>query len=166
MTAARRQRKVRRNLLKLALAGFAAPWALPLRLGAATTERVVADRYSGLAIDGFDPVSYFIDGEPKQGVSTHEYRFAGVIWRFRNSGNQAAFMETPDAYMPRFGGYDPVGVARGVPAPGNPLVWLMARERLYLFYNQQAREQFLANPSQVLATAVTKWPAVEGLLVP
>jgi hypothetical protein len=30
-------------------------------IGAATTERVVVDRNSGLAISGFDPVAYFTD---------------------------------------------------------------------------------------------------------
>jgi hypothetical protein len=34
---------------------------------AAVTERVVVNRYSGLAIDGFDPVAYFTDAEPAKG---------------------------------------------------------------------------------------------------
>ena len=29
---------------------------------AATTERIVVNRFSGVAIEGFDPVSYFVDG--------------------------------------------------------------------------------------------------------
>ena len=33
----------------------------------------------------------------------------GAIWRFRNEGNRAAFAADPEVYMPRFGGYDPVG---------------------------------------------------------
>ena len=36
------------------------------------------------------------------------------------SGNRAAFAANPDIYMPRFGGYDPLGVARGVAVAGNP----------------------------------------------
>ena len=36
--------------------------------------------------------------------------------------------------MPRFGGYDPVGVARGVSTPGYPELWVVHDERLYLFY--------------------------------
>ena len=44
-------------------------------------------------------------------------------------------MADPDVYMPRFGGYDPVGVARGVAVPGDPRLWLIADERLYLFYS-------------------------------
>ena len=42
----------------------------------------------------------------------------------------------PDVYMPQFGGYDPLGVARGVAVAGNPNVWLIAGERLFLFYDR------------------------------
>ena len=49
------------------LAGIlAAIWpALPVR--ATTSERVVTNRYSGLAIEGFDPVAYFTDRQPAPG---------------------------------------------------------------------------------------------------
>ena len=39
-----------------------------------------------------------------------------AVWRFRNEGNRAAFAEHPEVYLPRFGGYDPVTIARGVSA--------------------------------------------------
>ena len=52
-------------------------------------------------------------------------RYAGAVWRFSNVGNREAFAARPDVYMPQFGGYDPVGVARGVAVAGNPLVWLI-----------------------------------------
>jgi YHS domain-containing protein len=166
MTSARRQRKARRNLLRLALAGAATAWMRPLGVNAATTERVVSDRYSGLAIDGYDPVAYFIDSSARPGQPRYEHRHAGVVWRFCNAGNQAAFTENPETYMPSFGGYDPVGVARGVATAGNPLVWLVSEDRLCLFYNPAAREQFLANPKQMLVRADSKWPDVLGSLVP
>src|SRR3954454_6886696 len=62
---------------------------------AATTERVVADRYTGLAIGGFDPVAYFTDAGPLQGLATLELSKDGVIWRFRNEGNRAIFVADP-----------------------------------------------------------------------
>src|ERR1700737_3359233 len=57
-------------------AGFAAR--------AATTERVVANRYSGLAIEGYDPVAYFTDAAATQGRPEYEAAESGVVWRFRN----------------------------------------------------------------------------------
>ena len=64
MTAARRQRKGYRvpgaALGALLLAPFA---GLPLDR-AATTERIVVDRHTGLAIGGYDPMAFFTDGRP------------------------------------------------------------------------------------------------------
>jgi hypothetical protein len=133
---------------------------------AATTEQIVTDRNSGLAILGFDPVAYFIDGAAVAGKDDFEYSFAGVVWRFRNEGNRGAFIDNPDFYVPRFGGHDPVGVARGVALPGNPRLWLMAGERLYLFHAPQAKDAFARDPDPVIAAADERWPQVQQLLSP
>ena len=81
---------------------------------AATTERVVVNRYSGVAIEGFDPVAYFVDARPLVGLPQFEASDAGAVWRFRNEGNRASFVAHPDIYGPQFGGYDPIDLARGV----------------------------------------------------
>lgn len=127
---------------------------------AATTERIVADPHTGLALYGFDPVSYFTDGEPKAGESGLEYRFGGVIWRFANEGNRAAFIADPQVYTPRFGGYDPLGVARGVAAAGYPQVWARHANRIYLFHKEDSRAAFTADPQGAIAAADARWPQV------
>ena len=100
---------------------------------AATTERVVVNRYSGVAIEGFDPVAYFVDARPLAGLPEFEASDAGAVWRFRNEGNRASFVAHPDIYGPQFGGYDPTDLARGVTFTGNPRFWLISGQRLYLF---------------------------------
>ena len=70
---------------------------------AATTERVVVNRYSGVAIEGFDPVAYFVDARPLVGLPQFEASDAGAVWRFRNEGNRASFVAHPDIYGPQFG---------------------------------------------------------------
>jgi hypothetical protein len=133
---------------------------------AATTEQIVADRHSGLAINGFDPVAYFLDGTATLGKDAFEHPFAGVVWRFHNEGNRAVFIADPQTYIPRFGGYDPVAVARGVAVPGDPRLWLTSNERLYLFYSPEAQNSFAGDPRRVLTTADRKWPAVQLTLSP
>src|SRR5260221_13756807 len=76
---------------------------------AAATELVISDPLTGIALYGFDPVAYFVDGEAREGLAGFELKHAGLVWRFRNEGNRAAFAERPGGYMPRFGGYDPLG---------------------------------------------------------
>ena len=165
MTAARHGRKrYGQTVLLLSLA------VLVLTLGrppnAATTEYVVVDRYTGLAILGFDPVAYFTDAAAMPGKGDHEYAYAGAVWRFHNAGNLAAFAANPEVYMPRFGGYDPVGIARGVALPSDPRLWLVAGQRLYLFQTPQARAAFAADEDATLAAADRNWPAVQLTLSP
>ncbi|MGC1693713.1 MAG: YHS domain-containing (seleno)protein [Pseudolabrys sp.] len=134
-------------------------FAVPAIL-AASGDRIVIDADSGLALSGFDPVAYFTDGKPKIGRPGLELRRGDTIWRFRNEGNRAAFAEHPKVYTPRFGGYDPVAVARGVSVPGHPLFWSVTGDRLYLFYSAEARTAFLAEPGNIIEAAERKWPEV------
>jgi YHS domain-containing protein len=168
MTGSRRQRI--RAWPAAALAGLilalVGGLARPAMVTAATTERVVTDRHSGLAINGFDPVAYFTDAEPKQGREEHEYRSDGVTWRFRNEGNRAAFVANPEVYTPRFGGYDPIAVARGVGVPGHPSVWRVYGGRLYLFFDPGALTAFGADPEGAIAAAEARWPDVRHSLNP
>lgn len=127
---------------------------------AVAADRLVVDANSGLAISGFDPVAYFSRQEPALGLPEFELLQNGAVWRFRNEGNRAAFAENPEIYTPRFGGYDPMAIVRGTSVPGHPLIWAVAGERLYLFYNDKARADFLADPGRVIESATRKWPDV------
>jgi YHS domain-containing protein len=149
----------------LAVAGLALAVASPGSV-AATTEMIVVDRHTGLAIGGYDPVAFFTDGKPIEGSADFEFRYAGAVWRFCNIGNRDAFAERPDVYMPRFGGYDPIGVAHGVATPGNPNLWLIAGQRLFLFYDRDRLEKFVADSNHLLAEAERKWPTVTYTLSP
>jgi len=169
MTAPRRQRKFRLVGLGSGLLAAAAAiggLAAPAAIRAATTELIVVDRNSGIAIGGFDPVAYFIDGVAKPGKSDFEASFAGAVWRFRNDGNRGAFLADPDTYLPRFGGYDPTGVARGAAVPGDPRLWAVEGRRLYLFYTVEARDLFAGDAESVIAAADQRWPSVQRTLSP
>jgi len=164
MTAARRERKSDR--LRALFAGrlwmaVAAGSGLVLPAArAVAAEPVVANRHTGLAIDGFDPVSYFVGPTPQVGHATLELQSGGAIWRFHNEGNRAAFTASPDVYRPRFGGHDPIALARGVATPGHPRLWLIATNRLYLFHSAESRAAFAKDPDGAIAAAERRWPAV------
>jgi YHS domain-containing protein len=134
--------------------------------GAATTEIVVTDRYSGLAIYGYDPVAYFTDSSPKLGRPEFELPFRGAVWRFCNEGNRAAFAAHPEVYVPRFGGHDPMAIARGAPTPGHPELWLIINARLYLFFSQASLDAFVREPNHAAAAAERRWPEVQSTLAP
>jgi hypothetical protein len=159
MTAPRRRRNPWPALglaLVLALGGsMAAPAG-----SAGSGGPLVVNPETGLALSGYDPIAYFTRHMPTVGRPEHELSFKGAVWRFQNPGNRAAFVAHPEVYTPRFGGYDPVAVSRGVSVPGHPLLWALIGERLYLFYSDAARADFMADPGRIIAVAERKWPEV------
>jgi YHS domain-containing protein len=131
---------------------------------AATTERIVVNRFSGVAIEGFDPVAYFVDGGPEQGTAEFEANLWGAVWRFRNEGNRASFLAHPEIYGPQFGGYDPADIARGVTVAGNPRFFVISAQRLYLFSREANRDAFAADPERFLYEVGKRWPALQDNL--
>jgi len=127
---------------------------------AATTERIVVNRFSGVAIEGFDPVAYFVDSEALQGTSEFEASLWGAVWRFRNEGNRASFLAHPEIYGPQFGGYDPADIARGVTIAGNPRFFVISAQKLYLFSREDNRNAFAADPERFLYEDGKRWPAL------
>jgi hypothetical protein len=169
MTAQRQERNGPRSgtaarpeiALIVFLASLAALGISGLAAQGATTERVVLNRFTGLAIEGYDPIAYFVDGRPEIGLNDFEASEAGAVWRFRNEGNRASFVAHPDIYGPQFGGYDPIDLARGVTVAGNPRFWLVSGQRLYLFGREQSRDAFAADPERFLLKATQRWPVLE-----
>jgi hypothetical protein len=169
MTAERQERNGSRSgiafrpgiALIVVLASLVAVPCFRFAAEASTTERVVVNRFTGLAIEGFDPVAYFVDACPERGIEDFEASEAGAVWRFRNEGNRASFVAHPDIYGPQFGGYDPIDVARGVTYAGNPRFWAIAGERLYLFGREDNRDAFAADPARFLREANSRWPVLQ-----
>jgi len=140
---------------------LAAVWPAAITtLTASTTERIVVDQRTGLAIYGFDPVAYFTTAAAAVGHEDLELPYGGAVWRFRNAGNRSAFARRPDIYMPQFGGYDPVVLANGIATPGHPHLWLVAGDRLFLFHTRDARDRFATDPQRAIAAASASWPDV------
>lgn len=167
MTRRRQQRKPPPSRPRLPISTLALIAAILLALWVGTqapkaspSDRLVVNPASGLAISGFDPVAYFTENKAVQGRQDLELTQNGAVWRFFNEGNRSAFVDHSEVYTPQFGGYDPVAIERGTSVPGHPEIWAVAGERLYLFYNAQAREAFLRDTSRIVEGATRKWPDV------
>lgn len=115
--------------------------------------RMQADTITGLGLGGFDPVSYFVDREPRLGRTEYEYDWRGASWRFANEGNLIAFKEAPEVYAPRFSGYCAFQIGQGFPAEGSPYHYVVLDERLYVFASAANRVAFLQDPKAAVARA-------------
>jgi YHS domain-containing protein len=127
----------------------------------------VTDPLSGVAIDGYDPVSYFTETEPLVGSPAFVHEWAGVPWYFASAANRDAFMRAPDVYAPRYGGHCVTSLGRGYLSDGKPRLYLLEKMQLYFFYSTANREAFLLSPEAALTQAAENWPRLaEGLIGP
>ncbi len=122
------------------------------------------DHATGLAIGGFDPLAYYVDAKPRRGDSEFEYQWQGTVFRFVNPGNRAAFERDPQVYAPRFGGYDPVVLAKGLVVEGEPEIWAIRDQALYLFESRESLAEWARNPGAVLAKAAQNWPRLAATI--
>ncbi len=151
--------------LALALAWLcvAAPTLAPTAQAAPPApldQRFMVDPLTGFALSGYDPMTYFLLDAPLQGVKDHETRWAGVAWRFANAANKAAFLDAPEIYAPRFGGFDVVEMARGRLVESNPEIFVLRQDRVYLFSTEVRRTVFLEQPGHFVARAAETWPTL------
>jgi hypothetical protein len=137
------------------MTGVAARAATPLGLKAA----IIHDPLSGVALFGYDPVAFFLDGRALQGDRRHLAVHGNLVWHFRSPANRAGFVAAPDAYVPAFGGHDPTALAEGALAAGDPAIFLTTGSTLLFFRSDERREHFIADP-MVDAKARREWPEI------
>jgi YHS domain-containing protein len=60
---------------------------------------------NGIAIKGYDTVAYFTKGKPMKGKSMYQFEWNGAKWFFSNEEHMRLFMDFPERYAPKYGGY-------------------------------------------------------------
>ncbi len=89
----------------------------------------------GLAIDGFDPVAYFIEEKAFRGKDEVTSTYQGVKYYFISSKNKALFDESPGKFLPQYGGWCAYAMADGEKIKVDPETFKIIDGKLYLFYN-------------------------------
>ena len=98
---------------------------------------------SGLALKGYDPVAYFEAAKPTAGDSQFSYEWSGATWQFSSAANRDLFAQSPEAYMPQFGGFCSFAVGKGVTADISPDAWHIDSGNLYLFADKNVRDEWV-----------------------
>ncbi|AWI25552.1 YHS domain protein [Flavobacterium pallidum] len=89
-----------------------------------------------LAIQGFDPVSYFKQNKAVKGKKDMAVSHQGVTYYFSSAANKEAFLKTPAAYEPQYGGWCAYAMGySGEKVEINPETFKIVEGKLYLFYN-------------------------------
>jgi YHS domain-containing protein len=90
----------------------------------------------GLALSGYDPVSYF-QKKPKKGLKTYQLTHDGVTYRFTSAANLEVFKKNPAAYEPQYGGWCAYAMGKtGEKVEVDPETYKIVEGKLYLFYNK------------------------------
>ena len=77
----------------------------------------------GLAIKGYDPVSYFTTGKPTQGLTRFSTSYKGITYLFASAENRNLFVEMPEKFLPQYGGYCAFAIALNQIADIEPDQW-------------------------------------------
>jgi hypothetical protein len=126
---------------------------------------VVSDPLTGAAIDGYDAVTYFTDGEPQPGKPDYEYVWQGVPWYFESAANRDVFVRNPEIYAPQFGGHCVTALSRGYVSDGKPRLYVLEALKLYLFYSSANRDAYLLSKDETLKSAAANWPKLMQQLI-
>lgn len=118
---------------------FAAGLALSM-----STAAFAGDQYidgTGFAVSGYDVVAYFDleqapvgsdqpAGVPGRSDITADYN--GATFAFATEENRDKFVANPAQYAPQYDGHCAYGVSKGGKVPGNPNLWRIVDDKLYL----------------------------------
>jgi hypothetical protein len=131
-------------------------------------DSVILQDGTGVAIDGYDPVSYFADTGPLPGDAAFEANHDGAKFRFASAENRDVFVADPARFAPAYGGWCAWAIADGGGAlvEVDPESFLIQDGRLLLFYDgwlADTRGMWLAEETLALGEqADANWERLEA----
>lgn len=126
--------------------------------GVAGGKTLVFTDKKGVALEGYDPVTYFTDGTPKKGEAKIESTYNGALYRFVSQEHRATFEKDPTKYAPAFGGYCGYAASIGKVRPANPLIWSIVDGQLIVQHTKGADELWKQDVAGNKAKADKYWP--------
>jgi len=112
----------------------------------------------GVALQGFDPVSYFTEGKPAQGDPRIEATFNGALYHFVSPEHRETFEKNPIKYAPAYGGYCGYAASIGKVRPADPLLWSIVDGQLIVQHTKSAVELWQKDIAGNKAKADNNWP--------
>ncbi len=110
-----------------------------------------------LALNGYDPVSYFVDGHPEKGSADYQASYDDATYWFKTPEHRATFVADPDHYAPQFQGFCTVTLSRGARLEADPEAWVIADGKLYVFGSKEGVPVFRAQTASVVEKATNNW---------
>ena len=122
-----------------------------------TTVQAVSKDETGLAIRGYDPVSFFQEEGPVIGSEAISTNWRGAVVRFASAAHRERFESEPERYFPQFGAHCAFGMSIGQAVPADPTAWTVRDGKLYLNASRLVRWVWRIVPGAV-GRAERHWP--------
>jgi len=116
----------------------------------------------GVALRGYDPVSYQTGAHPVMGSGAFTASHEGATYHFASAANRATFAADPARYAPAYGGFCAMGIAMERKLDGDPTLFRVVNNRLYLNVNAPVQARWVQDIPGNVKTASEKWPALLG----
>ncbi len=142
--------------------GIAVPGLIWLAVGAMPAVAGEVFTTDGVAIHGYDPVSYFTEGHPVEGKAKITAKWHGATFRFASEEHRRVFEADPNHYAPQYGGYCAYAVAKGQKASTEPQAFTIVDDKLYLNYNDDVQKTWRGDVPGYVKKANSNWPEVIG----
>ena len=151
------------------LAGFSAAFLIASSVALTQAHAVVPQSTSavdtneaGLAMRGYDAVAYFTDGVPVKGKPDFKVEHEGATYYFASADHLQKFKADPAAYLPQYGGFCAMGAAIGRKVEGDPTVWKVVDQKLYLNFNPDVAVRWGKDIPGNVAKADGNWPDIRN----
>lgn len=118
---------------------------------------VALDTAPRALLRGADAVAYFTEAAYRQGSPEFRSQYQGVDFQFASAANKALFDQSPERYLPQYGGYCANGIVYGIPWGGDADAWRVVDGKLYIFGGQASKDAFLLNEKDNTALADRYW---------
>lgn len=156
---------LRRRSVALAVAGVAAVLATAPHLARGYDENSPSDvnvDAQGVALRGYDPVSYQTSSMPLRGSPQFSATYQGATYHFFSAENRDVFRADPARFVPAYGGFYAMGVVMERKLDGDPLLYRVVNNRLYLNVHAAAQERWLQDVAGHIRQADAIWPKLRG----
>lgn len=148
-----RNPKISRRTVMTGAAAFAASiMAFP-----SYAKDLIAKSRNGVAIKGYDTTAYFQLGDPREGDVSTIVEWKGAKWYFTTPAEADMFRANPEAFAPKFGGHCTRAMSLKKSVHGDPEVWRIRNDKLYLFAKSIGRDYFDKGPDAMIAKAQAHW---------
>ncbi len=118
---------------------------------------------AGIALQSYDPVSYFTAGKPVLGSEAYSAEHEGATYRFSSAENLEAFQADPAKYAPQHGGYCRMGVALGKKLDGDPTLFRVDNGKLSVYSYPAALKGFSGDVEGNGAKADANWSEIANI---